>query len=102
MWPNQQRIDITVFHPYLVVWDSENSTENNKTQLKEKTSTPKKKNCRSKSLYSRVLCDYDISVFNVFAMISVWLNDFDNEDEETINEEENNSEDFAEDSETAV
>ena len=48
------------------------------------------------------MCDYDISVFNVFAMISVWLNGFDNEDEETINEEENNSEDFAEDSETAV
>ena len=42
-----------------------------------------------------------ISVYlTYFSVISVWLNDFDNEDEETINEEENNSKDFAE--ETAI
>ena len=49
-----------------------------------------------------------ISVYlTYFSVISVWLNDLDNEDEETINEdeetineEENNSKDFAE--ETAI
>ena len=38
--------------------------------------------------------DQDISVSNVFALISVWRNDFNNEDEETINEEEKSGEDL--------
>ena len=40
--------------------------------------------------------DQDISVSNVFALISVWRNDFNNEDEETINEEEKSGEDLVE------
>ena len=40
--------------------------------------------------------DQDIGVSNIFALISVWRNDFNNEDEETINEEEKSGEDFVE------
>ena len=40
--------------------------------------------------------DQDISVSNIFALISVWRNDFNNEDEETINKEEKSGEDFVE------
>ena len=37
--------------------------------------------------------DQDIGVSNVSALISVWRNNFNNEDEETINEEEESAED---------
>ena len=40
--------------------------------------------------------DQDIGVSNIFALISVWRNDFNNEDEETINEEEESAEDLVE------
>lgn len=40
--------------------------------------------------------DQDISVFNELAVVTVWHNEFNNEDEETINEGEDNTEDFAE------
>ena len=40
--------------------------------------------------------DQDIGVSNIFALISVWRNDFNNEDEETINKEEESAEDLVE------
>ena len=46
--------------------------------------------------------DQDFSVINELAVISVWLNDFNNEDEETFNEEEDDTEDLAEESANIV
>ena len=42
--------------------------------------------------------DQDFSIFYELAVISVWFNDFNNEDEETFNEEEDDTEDLAEES----